>query len=66
MTGSHFGPPVDFLTAPPEDFRSPYRIVLVFDSAHGYTEKKLCSEGRSLQPERGDTRARPCGPLRRR
>ena len=55
MTGSHFGPPVDFVTAPPEDFRSPYRIVMVFDSAHGYTEKKLCSEGQSLQPEKGDT-----------
>jgi len=55
MTGSHFGPPVDFVTTPPEDFRSPYRIVLVFDSAHGYTEQKLCREGRSLQPEQGDS-----------
>lgn len=55
MTGSHFGPRVDFVTTPPEDFRSPYRIVLVFDSAHGYTESKLCSESGSIQPENGET-----------
>jgi len=55
MTGSHFGPRVNFLTTTPEDFRSPYRIVLVFDSTQGYTQSKLCSESQSIQPEPGDT-----------
>ena len=32
MDGNHFGPHVDFVTTPPEGFRSPYRIVMVFDS----------------------------------
>jgi len=50
MTGSHFGPPVNFVTTPPEDFRSPYRIVMVFDAAQGYGEAKLCREGRSIEP----------------
>lgn len=55
MTGSHFGPHVDFVTTVPEDFRSPYRIVMVFDSTQGYTELKLCSHTRSIQPETGMT-----------
>ena len=55
MSGSHFGPHVDFMTTTPEDFRSPYRVVLVFDSARGYTESKLCRESRSIQPEAGET-----------
>ena len=55
MTGSHFGPHIDFLTTRPEGFRSPYRIVLVFDSARGYTESKLCRESGSIQPESGET-----------
>lgn len=50
MTGSHFGPPVNFVTTPPEDFRSPYRIVMVFDAAQAYGEAKLCREGRSIEP----------------
>jgi hypothetical protein len=54
MTGSHFGPPVDFVTTPPEDFRSPYRIVMVFDAAQAYGEAKLCREGRSIVPSAGD------------
>ena len=51
MTGSHFGPHVDFVTTPAEDFRSPYRIVMVFDSNHGYTQIKLCGETGSIAPE---------------
>lgn len=54
MTGSHFGPPVDFVTTPPEGFRSPYRIVMVFDSVQAYGEAKLCREGRSIVPSAGD------------
>lgn len=53
MTGSHFGPPVDFVTTPPEGFTSPYRIVLVFDDTRGYTEAKLCNEGTSIEPGTG-------------
>jgi hypothetical protein len=53
MTGSHFGPPVDFVTTKPEGFRSPYRIVLVFDATRGYTEAKLCKDGKSIEPGTG-------------
>ena len=49
MTGSHFGPPVRFLTETPEDFASPYRVVLLFDSKPHHTTLKLCGEdARSL------------------
>ena len=55
MAGSHFGPQVDFVTTPPEDFRSPYRIVMVFDSTQGYTQAKLCAQTETIQPEAGET-----------
>ena len=55
MAGSHFGPRVDFVTTPPEDFRSPYRIVMVFDSTQGYTQAKLCAQTETIQPEAGET-----------
>ncbi|HEX9769915.1 MAG TPA: hypothetical protein VGA50_12145 [Kiloniellales bacterium] len=55
MTGAHFGPHVDFVTTAPEGFRSPYRIVLVFDPAQNYTAYKLCSETQSIEPGTGDT-----------
>ena len=42
MTGSHFGPRVDFVTEAPEDFVSPYRVVLLFDAAPHHTAIKLC------------------------
>lgn len=50
MAGSHFGPHVDFVTTPPEGFSSPYRIVMVFDSAQGYTQIKLCGQTDSIAP----------------
>lgn len=53
MTGSHFGPPVKFVTAKPKGFTSPYRIVMVFDDTRGYTEAKLCEEGTSIEPGTG-------------
>jgi hypothetical protein len=53
MTGSHFGPPVRFVTTKPEGFTSPYRIVLVFDDTRNYTEAKLCKEGTSIEPGSG-------------
>jgi hypothetical protein len=55
MTGSHFGPQVDFVTTPPEDFRSPYRIVMVFDSTQGYTQAKLCAQTETIQPEASES-----------
>ena len=55
MTDSHFGPHVDFVTTPPEGFRSPYRIILVFDSTQNYTPYKLCSQTESIQPAASDT-----------
>ncbi len=55
MTGSHFGQQVDFVTTPPEDFRSPYRIVMVFDSTQGYTQAKLCARTETIQPEVGES-----------
>ena len=55
MTGSHFGQIVDFVTTPPEGFRSPYRIVMVFDATQGYTPLKLCGETRSIEPGIGET-----------
>jgi hypothetical protein len=55
MTGSHFGPHVDFVTTPPEGFRSPYRIVMVFDSNQGYTQIKLCGQTESIQPGPGES-----------
>ena len=53
MRGAHFGPPVDFVTVKPEGFRSPYRIVMVFDDTQGYTTAKLCKEGTSVEPGTG-------------
>ena len=54
MTGSHFGQQVDFVTTPPEGFRSPYRIVILFDPTQNYTANKLCKQGKSIQPGTGE------------
>jgi hypothetical protein len=54
MTGSHFGPAVDFVTTTPEGFRSPYRIVVVFDPTQGYTPSKLCRQTQYLEPGTGE------------
>ncbi|WP_119165776.1 hypothetical protein [Algihabitans albus] len=43
--GSHFGPPVDFIVAPPEDFRSSYRVVTVFDAPGATSAPQLCRSG---------------------
>ena len=58
MTGSHFGPPVNFVTTKPEGFTSPYRVVLVFDDTRNYTEAKLCKEGTSIEPGSGGDRVK--------
>ena len=54
MTGSHFGPRVDFVTTIGEDFRSPYRVVIVFDSTQNYTPSKLCRQAEQIQPGNGE------------
>ncbi len=54
MAGSHFGPNVAFVTEPPEDFRSPYRVVLLFDSRRGISPSALCGyDAEASPPETG-------------
>ncbi len=54
MAGSHFGPNVAFVTEPPEDFRSPYRVVLLFDSRPGISSYALCRyDVEAAPPEAG-------------
>ncbi len=50
MAGSHFGPNVAFVTEPPEDFRSPYRVVLLFDARPGMSAHALCGSGVDTVP----------------
>ena len=51
----YFGPPVPFLTERPEDFASPYRVVLLFDSHPGYSAHKLCgADLESVEPTAND------------
>ena len=50
MAGSHFGPAVAFVTTPPDNFLSPYRVVLLFDSKPGYTALKLCRYDAEANP----------------
>lgn len=54
MRGSHFGPTVDFITKPPDDYTSPYRVVMVFDAAPHHTEAKLCRFNHGIGPQTGD------------
>ncbi len=39
---SHFGPVVDFVSEPPEDFASAYRVALVFDAPLATSAPQLC------------------------
>ena len=50
MARSHFGPDVAFVTTPPDNFVSPYRVVLLFDSKLGYTALKLCGYDAEANP----------------
>jgi hypothetical protein len=45
MAGSHFGPRVAFITEPPEGYRLPYRVVLLFDAKRGHSSHALCGPG---------------------
>ncbi len=54
MTGAHFGVRVAFITTPPEDFASPYRVVMVFDAAQNHTNLKLCRFDHGIDPQTGE------------
>ena len=43
MYGSHFGPLVRFVTQPPQGYRSPYRVVMLFNPAETTNASELCS-----------------------
>lgn len=45
FTNSHFGPEFGFFTEAPEDYRSPYRTVVLFNAAEGVNAKRLCGGG---------------------
>ncbi len=42
MASSHFGPRSPFITTAPDDFASPYRVVVVFDPAQTVSSYKVC------------------------
>ena len=48
MYGSHFGPLVPFVLEEPEDYRSPYRIIIVFDPDPLIDASNYCRE--DVQP----------------
>ncbi|MDJ0982375.1 MAG: hypothetical protein QNI94_12170 [Kiloniellales bacterium] len=50
MYKSHFGPPVPFVAQVPEDHRSPYRVVMLFDPKETMSSHELCTG----DPEAGD------------
>jgi hypothetical protein len=42
MASSYFGPRLPFITTAPDDFASPYRVVVVFDPAQTVSSFKVC------------------------
>ena len=50
MYKSHFGPPVPFVTQAPEDYKSPYRVVMLFDPKETMSSHELCTG----EPEAGE------------
>ena len=44
MYGAHFGPRLPFVTKVPQDHKSPYRVVMLFDPEETMNSDKLCSE----------------------
>lgn len=44
MYGAHFGPDVPFVTEKPQDYDSPYRVLVLFDPDERLTPEKLCAE----------------------
>lgn len=52
MYAAHFGPKVPFVTQAPQDYKSPYRVVILFDPEETLNAAKLCKE--SPQPGPAD------------
>ena len=44
MYAAHFGPKVPFVTQAPQDYKSPYRVVILFDPEETLNSDKLCKE----------------------
>ena len=44
MYGSHFGPRVPFVTQRPEGYKSPYRIILLFNPAGSLNAGNACRQ----------------------
>ena len=44
MSGANFGQPLEFTTHPPEDFASPYSLVVLFNPALGAKANKICGD----------------------
>ena len=45
MYGSHFGPPVRFVTEVPQGNTSPYRVVMLFNPSETTNARELCTGG---------------------
>jgi len=52
MARSHFGARFPFFTKAPEDFTSPYRVVVVLDSAPGTSAYNLCGGEATTRPRK--------------
>lgn len=52
---AHFGPELDFFTEAPSDYRSPYKVVVLFDPAPGVGAPGLCAGDARPQVEAGGT-----------
>ncbi|MFQ5776108.1 MAG: hypothetical protein ACE5GS_16425 [Kiloniellaceae bacterium] len=52
MARSHFGAKFPFFTEAPEDFASPYRVVVVLDPAPGTSAYTLCAGGAETRPRK--------------
>ncbi len=50
MESSHFGPKIPFITQAPDNFASPYRVVVVFDPVQAVTASNVCRGGRGYGP----------------
>lgn len=53
LEDSHFGPKLSFFTEPPGEYRSPYRVVVLFNPAPHANGSKLCSRTDRPQAEWG-------------
>lgn len=54
MQGNHYGPRTTFTTAPSENARPQFRIVMMFDRPRGLDRQQVCGPRESLIPEPKD------------